>query len=73
MAGVPALAVTLPILMVGIILREAVPVVVPGKEFVSNERAIVKFLPPPAICVVTAGNVKVVAPANIVAEPLRLE
>ena len=43
------MAVTLPILIVGIILSVAVPVVVPGNEFVSSDNSMVNFLPPPAI------------------------
>ena len=58
------------ILIVGMTFMVAVPVAVP-KTALTNEDAVkVKFLPPEEICVTTPGNVKVVAPAAIVAEPL---
>ena len=57
----------------GITIKVAVPVVAPPIAFTIVETAIVKFLPPPASCVVTDGNVSVVAPAKIVAEPESVE
>ena len=70
LAFAPAIVETLPMLIVGITINVAVPVVAPANAFTIDDKLIVKFLPPPLTCVVTLGKVKVVCPAGIVAEPL---
>ena len=69
-AGVPAFALTLPILIVGSAIIVAVPVVVPATALAIELMVIVKFLPPELSCVVTPGKLTLVLPARIVAVPV---
>ena len=65
----PAFVVTLLILIVGITIIVPTPVVVPAFAIVIEDKFILKVLPPPEVCVVTAVNVTDVWPAAIVAVP----
>ena len=73
LALVPAFVVRFAILIVGTTVIVAVPVVTPETALTIEDKFMVKFLPPLAIWVVTEGNVKVVAPAAMVALPAKVE